>query len=62
MAHSDWEGLFIYGKLHSLRQRHGDGPVFDSTYQSARLIRSLTLDDFPDTPINISESGEITRK
>ncbi len=61
-VHTDGEGRFIYGKLHSLRQRHGDGPVFDSTYQSARLIRSLTLDDFPDTPINISESGEITRK
>lgn len=61
-VHTDGQGRFISGQLHSLRQRHGDGPVFDSTHQSARLIRSLTAEDFPNTPLNISPSGELTRK
>lgn len=57
----DSEGKFLDGKIHSFLQRHGAGPAADPAGKAALQIRNLSRLDFPDSPLNISESGELTR-
>lgn len=56
------DGTFIDGQIHSFRQYDGIGPRSDSSNAAARNIRQLTLDDFPTTPLSITEDGHITKK
>lgn len=58
----DSEGRFLRGKIHSLIQRHGTGPRLDPEHSAAALIRRLSLEDFPSSPLRISPEGEITVK
>lgn len=53
------DGKFIDGRIHSLKQRSRQGPVIDSDNSAARLIRDLTGEDFPATPLHIGPDGEL---
>lgn len=55
-------GEFIDGKIYSYRQVSGKGPRTDENNLAAKGMRSLTLSDFPETPLDITEEGVITRK
>lgn len=52
-------GEFIAGRIVSFRQQRPEGPVLDETHAAARLIRKLTEEDFPDTPLVLDASGRI---
>ena len=56
------DGSFASGRIHSFVQTRGVGPRLDSTNRAARKMRELTKADFPTTPLNISDDGEITVK
>ena len=56
------DGTFVSGHIHSMTQVRGIGPRIDQTHAAAQLIRSLTEADIKPSHINISTSGEITRK
>lgn len=56
----DAEGRFIDGRIHSFKQHPRQGPKADSGHSAARLIRQLTLADFPHSPLSISEDGALT--
>lgn len=56
------DGTFAGGKIHSFIQKRGLGPRKDSTNAAARQIRTLSLQDFPDSPLQISEDGTLSRK
>jgi poly-gamma-glutamate capsule biosynthesis protein CapA/YwtB (metallophosphatase superfamily) len=58
----DQDGRFIEGQIHSYRQQRPHGPVADPEHQAARLIRELTLTDFPDGLLIIDDEGHITVK
>lgn len=53
------EGRFLGGKLVSARQIRPAGPVPDEKHAAARLIRELTLADFPTTALTIDERGNL---
>ncbi|MDH5784700.1 MAG: CapA family protein [Chromatiales bacterium] len=53
------DGDFIEGRIHSNRQQRPVGPQPDPQHQAARLIRELTLLDFPATPLTIDDEGYI---
>jgi hypothetical protein len=56
----DQQGNFISGKIHPL-QLTGEGvPQPDPKGKTIRLMRSLTRQDFPTTPLSIQEDGTIT--
>lgn len=55
----DEEGRFTGGRIHSFRQRRPAGPVADSTDEAFRLIRDLSLADFPDSAPGFGEDGEL---
>lgn len=54
------DGRFLGGKIVSARQIRPAGPVPDEQHTAARVIRDLTLADFPDTPLIIDERGNIS--
>ena len=56
------DGKFREGKIHSFIQQRGLGPRRDSTNAAARQIRTLSLQDFPDSPLSISDTGEVRLK
>lgn len=56
------DGSFAEGKIHSFTQSRGVGPRKDSSNRAAKKMRELTKSDFPNTQIEISETGEIRRK
>lgn len=56
------DGTFASGKIHSFLQHKGVGPRKDPAYKAARKMKELTKDDFPDTPLEISDEGDITIK
>lgn len=57
---TDREGRFIDGKIHSYIQKRGKGPVKDEANTSARQIKKLSEADFPESQLNISETGDLT--
>lgn len=57
----DMQGKFLGGKIHSFIQQRGLGPRKDSSNQAARQIRSLSQQDFPESPLKISDDGTLTR-
>ena len=56
------DGSFAEGQIHSFTQTRGVGPRKDSSNQAAKKMRELTKVDFPSTPLEISNTGKITRK
>ena len=56
------DGTFAEGQIHSFIQQKGVGPRKDSSNRVAQNIRKLTQEDFPSTPLSISDTGKITRK
>lgn len=58
----DAEGRFLDGQIHSLVQHRGIGPRFDNNHGAARLIKRLSEEDFPNSPLSISTSGKLTKK
>jgi len=56
------DGTFMKGEIISTRQYRPNGPMPDPSHQAARLIADLTRLDFPDTPLEISQDGQITIK
>lgn len=56
------DGTFAEGQIHSFIQQRGVGPRWDSSNIVAKNMRKLTQEDFPSTPLDISDTGKITRK
>ncbi len=56
----DREGKFVNGKIHSYIQQKGKGPIKDSNNASAKQIKRLSEKDFPESPLKVSETGELT--
>lgn len=53
------DGRFVDGKIHSFIQQRGRGPRADSSNQAARLIRRLSTEDFPSSPLKIADDGTL---
>jgi hypothetical protein len=62
VATLDATGNFVEGRLHSGRQQRPEGPLPDPQHRAARLIRDLTLADFPDGLLIIDDEGHISVK
>ncbi len=58
----DMNGKFVGGKIHSFLQARGKGPLKDPTNAAARQIRSLSLQDFPSSPLLIADDGTLSRR
>ncbi len=56
------EGRFLSGKIHAFRQSYDLGPRNDPNLSSIKTIQRLSLEDFPENPIEISSDGDITYK
>ena len=54
------DGSFSHGKIHSFLQTRGVGPRKDPNNGAAKKMRELTKSDFPATPLQISDEGDIT--
>lgn len=54
------DGKFISGHIHSFRQQRARGPVIDTTNAAARLIATLTSEDFPTTSLYFTSTGKVT--
>ncbi len=53
------DGRFKQGKIISARQYRPHGTQLDETHKAAKMIKQLTQDDFPETPLHFSENGSI---
>ena len=56
------DGTFQSGKIHSFIQQKGVGPRIDKTNSVAKNMRTLTAQDFPNTPLSIADDGTISKK
>lgn len=56
------DGSFIEGRIHSFIQIRGRGPQPDSTHRAASLIRRMSAEDFPASPLRITADGLLLRK
>ena len=54
------DGRFKQGKIISARQYRPRGTLLDKNNKAAKVIKKLTLADFPDTPLVFSKKGLIT--
>lgn len=54
------DGHFLGGRIHSFRQQRGKGPRADSTNAAARLMRRLSAEDFPASPLLIAPDGTLS--
>lgn len=54
-------GEFLSGRIHSLIQHRGIGPRFDKNNSAAKLIRKLSEEDFPGSPLKIADDGTLSR-
>ena len=55
------EGQFKAGKIVSAQQFRPAGTKIDSQHKVAKIISKLTLQDFPNTPLKITDDGIIKR-
>jgi len=53
----DNKGSFIKGKIESYVQRKGNGPTKDNKERAAKLIKQLSVEDFPESNLLFSKSG-----
>jgi poly-gamma-glutamate capsule biosynthesis protein CapA/YwtB (metallophosphatase superfamily) len=51
------DGTFLGGKLISTKQEGQGVPALDDTNRGAKLVRKLTLEDFPRTGVRINETS-----
>lgn len=58
----DMNGKFLGGKIHSFIQQRGLGPRKDANNSAAKQIRTLSAQDFPDSPLLIADDGTLSRK
>ena len=56
------KGEFVHGQIISARQQRPLGPIPDATHEAARLMKRLTEEDFPNTPLVVDESGKISKR
>lgn len=54
------DGKFRSGQIHSFIQKRGLGPRKDPTNAAARLIKRLSIEDFPASSLHISDSGRLS--
>lgn len=54
------DGTMQSGQIHSYRQLQGVGPRWDKTNGAALNIRQLTMTDFPETKLRISNEGKLS--
>ena len=62
LATLDSDGRFVQGQIHSTQQQRPRGPIPDPEHQAARLMRALTLNDFPNGHLVINDEGYISVK
>lgn len=53
------DGSFLEGQIHAFRQNYENGPRNDATLSSIKTIQRLSLEDFPENPIEIEDGGKI---
>ncbi|MGE5519139.1 MAG: CapA family protein, partial [Candidatus Dadabacteria bacterium] len=58
----DKDGKFLKGKIYAVKQRGNGGPVLDASGAVIGKLQYLTKKDFPEAPLVISGSGNITKK
>ena len=58
-AELDENGQFVSGRIISARQIRPGGPVLDKSHQAARLIKSLTEEDFPHGQLSLDDTGRV---
>jgi hypothetical protein len=56
------KGAFVEGRIHSFKQIGEGGPIPDETNASAKLIKELSITDFPESPLKIDDTGFIQVK
>ena len=56
------EGNFSHGRIFPFKQIKRGFPVFDDSYGAVELIKRMTEKDFPETKIEISPDGKISKK
>lgn len=59
---TDAQGKFISGQIHPFVQQKGAGPRPDTSGAVINQIRTLTQQDCPDAPLQITSQGEILHK
>ncbi len=59
---TDASGAFLAGKIHAFQQSYSLGPRNDSNLSSIKTIQRLSLEDFPENPVMIDDSGSIVFK
>jgi hypothetical protein len=52
------KGEFLAGQIHSFLQLGEGGPVIDPTNKAANLIKKLSAEDFPESPLVFEETGK----
>ncbi len=57
----DNTGKFKEGKIHSFLQQKGTGPRLDPNNSVAKQIKSLSTQDFPNSPLRIDSDGTLHR-
>lgn len=61
-VYTDKNGIFQKGEIFSAIQLDKKGPIMDDNHSAAKEIRRLTILDFPDSSLTITEDGKIQRK
>lgn len=61
-VYTDNEGKFLKGKIYSIKQVGRGGPVLDENNKALIELKKLTKADFPNTPIEIDDQGNVSRK
>ncbi|MCH5233023.1 MAG: CapA family protein [Muribaculaceae bacterium] len=56
------DGTFKEGKINSFKQIKGIGPRKDASNSVAKTIKKLSQTDFPNSPLEISDDGILTKK
>ena len=56
------DGTFINGQIHACKQLESSGPFLDPSNRAISEIRSLNAADLPESKIEVSDSGKMTRK
>lgn len=55
----DEKGRFVSGGIYSFKQGFGTGPKRDREERAFKLIRRLSLEDFPTSPLGFGKDGEL---
>lgn len=53
------DGSFMQGKITSFLQLGEGGPTYDENHAAAQLIKQLSAEDFPESPLLIDEQGNV---